>query len=167
MTTSQTEDLTNGNFGAPGTGPTTLTQPGAGDSAAPGWTTFNVVDGVTTTTELVPSTLPDHSQMLHVTTTAPRCGLVQQFLPQRQGPTSAHLEVMVFVLDGQVGIGIGDGGDTSVTTFSTTTGQWETLEADHFVTNAGEVVIFGAAGNGGSYFVGNASVTEPAGDGNG
>ena len=72
MTTPQTEYLTNGDFEAPGTGPTTLTLIGSGDSAAPGWTTFNWVDGVTTTTELVPSTLPDHSQMLHVTTNGAR-----------------------------------------------------------------------------------------------
>jgi len=160
MTTPQTEYLTNGDFEAPGTGPTTLTLIGSGDSAAPGWTTFNWVDGVTTTTELVPSTLPDHSQMLHVTTNgASHCGLVQQYLPQGQGPTPAHLEVSVFVLSGRVGIGIGNGGDVSTTTFSTTQGQWERLAADHFDTPAGEVVIYGEWADGASYYVGNASVT--------
>jgi hypothetical protein len=165
MTTPQTEYLTNGDFEAPGTGPTTLTLIGSGDSAAPGWTTWNNTDGVTTTTELVPSTLPDHSQMLHVTTTGFSCGVVQQ----PQGPTSAHFEVLVFVLSGRVGIGIGNvkDGDISTTTFNTTHGQWENLEADHRGTPAGEVVIFGEWGDGASYYVGNASVTDLAGDGGG
>jgi hypothetical protein len=157
MTTAQTEYLTNGDFGAPGTGPTTNTKVGPGNSAAPHWGTWNNTGGITTTTELVPSTLPHHSHMLHVNTTGPNCGVAQVYDPR--GQTSARFVVSLFVLRGRVGIGIGHGGSTSTTTFSTTTGHWEQLEADHQHETAGEVVIYGEWGDGASYYIGNASVT--------
>jgi hypothetical protein len=114
MTTSQNELLTNGDFSDGTLGQvTTFTGTGfGGNSAAPGWTVFN--NTAATTTQLVASTLSDHSQMLQVTTGSPRCGIVQR-LPQPY-PGPGHLEVMVFVLSGRVGCGLGLGGEQSSTT---------------------------------------------------
>ena len=130
---------------APG-GVFTLMGTGPGFSAAENWTVFNNIDGTTTTTELVTSTLPGGgSRMIHVTTTASRDGLVNVFLPFNTGPASVLSSAWVFVNGGEVALGTGNGGNTGFDVFTTTTGQWELLQATNGVSPANELIIYASS----------------------
>jgi hypothetical protein len=108
--------------------PTNFTGLFAAPSAATDWEVFNNT-AATTTTSLLPSTLAGVGlQMIHVTTTGVDNGLEQVFLPPNTGPAHASASVWVFVNAGRVGLGIGNGGNTSLTAFGTATGQWELLQ---------------------------------------
>lgn len=158
-TESPTELLLNGDFGAPGRGPTTNPNYGSSeDSAAPHWLTWNNTRGVTTKTDLQPSDLQGHTQKLHVVT-GDRCGIDQPF-PEVDGP--AHTKVRVYVVDGIVGIGIDKVGATSMTTFSKTTGRWELLIAKSNAPKVSQVIIYGSGGAA-EYYVGDVSAKRGEG----
>ena len=131
-------------------------------SAAEHWTVFNIRFG-TTTTELVPTTLPGGgSRMIHVTTTASRGGLVNVFLPFDTGPLSTISSAHVYVNSGQVALGTGNGGGTSFDVFSTTTETWELLSSPNGGAPANELIIY-AASDGADFFVDLVSVVpEPS-----
>jgi len=131
--------------GPAGSPPSFTGQGGGGHSAADAWTVFNNTDG-TTDTELVPSTLPGGgARMIHVETTGNRNGLVQVFLPYNTGSSSVLAQVRVFVVSGQVAIGTGNGGHTGFDTVSTTTGQWELLQALNGASPANELIVYSAS----------------------
>jgi hypothetical protein len=111
--------LQNGGFEtASGTGPTILQGAAVpGLSAAAQWTVWNN-SNATTTTDLLPSTLAEGNQMLHVCTTGPGCGIVQTFGATGTGPGQVDAEAWVLVLRGVVGIGVGDGGSTGLDVLS-------------------------------------------------
>ena len=140
--------LQNGGFETDsGTGPTMLQGPGVpGLSAAAHWTVWNNPDA-TTTTDLLPSTYAPGTQMLHVCTTAPLCGLVQTFEVSGTGPAEVDAAVWVFVIRGVVGMGVGDGGSTGLDVTSITQGQWERLQAPNGGQPANELIVY-ATGNG-------------------
>lgn len=132
---------------ASGTGPTTLTGAAVpGDSAAANWTVWNNPEA-TTTTDLLPSTLSERSQMLHVCTTGPRCGVVQVFGDRDTGPAKVASSVWVFVVRGAVGMGTGNGGATGLDVLSKTQGQWEQLQAVNGVQPANEFIVYSAGGD--------------------
>jgi hypothetical protein len=154
--------LVNGDFEAPAGAPTTLTQVGVtGQSAAPGWTTWNNVAAVTTT-EIRPSTAPGGgSQMLHVSTTGQGCGLWQQYQPTDSGPAHVISSVLVRVHRGQVGMGTGNGGDTIPRDHvSNMMNMWEPLAAPNGVSPANEFIVYAISAGGADYDVDNASVNE-------
>ncbi len=132
---------------------------GGGHSAADSWTVFNNTAG-TTTTELTGSTLPKAgARMIHVTTDGARNGLVQVFGPYNTGSPSVLAQVRVFVVSGQVGAGTGNGGNTGLDTLSTTTGQWELLQAPNHFSPANEFIVYSANGPA-EFYVELASVSE-------
>ncbi len=138
----------NAGFDEPsGTGPTSVTggapgKPAGGKSAAADWAVYNNSNGGTTTTELVPSTGPGGGQMLRLCTTQPSNEVFQYFATKvGVGPTEAVVEVWVYVERGRVGVGIGDGGSTSLRGSSGKQGQWELLRASSGGDPATEVVI--------------------------
>jgi hypothetical protein len=142
--------LVNGDFEAPAAAATMLAGIGVpGPSAAPGWTTWNIADAVTTT-DMLPSTAPDGgSQMLHVCTTGQDCGLVQQYQATGSGPEHVTSSVSVFVVRGQVGMGTGNGGDTRDNdAVSTATGIWEQLTAANGVSPANEFIVYAVSAGG-------------------
>jgi hypothetical protein len=154
--------LDNGDFEGPAGAPTVLAGTGIpGGSAAPGWTTWNNVEALTTT-DILPSTAPGGgSHMLHVCTTGQDCGLVQQYQATGSGPAHVISSVSVLVVRGQVGMGTGNGGDTGEhDAVSTATGTWEQLTAPNGVSPANEFIVYAVSPGGACYYVDNASVNE-------
>jgi hypothetical protein len=153
--------LVNGSFETVGpVGPqTTMTGvAGLGHSAALGFGVFNNIFG-TTTTELVPSTLPGGgAMMLHITTDNPINGIGQSFGVQGAGPACVISSVNVFVVSGSIFIGAGNGGQTSHNAFSATTGQWELLRAENVECPVNNFIIYAASEGGADFFVDLASV---------
>ncbi|MGV1009716.1 MAG: RICIN domain-containing protein [Dermatophilaceae bacterium] len=146
--------LANPIFDNPGLGPTRLEQaPLAGPSAAQGWTTWNNVPSVTMTELRASDRRPDGGRMLHVSTTAPGCGIVQRFLTEGTGPGRVIAEAWVRVTRGAVGLGTGDGGNTGIDATSRTTGKWELLTAGNGVSPAGEFIIYATSPGGAEYDV--------------
>ncbi|HWC38435.1 MAG TPA: hypothetical protein VG476_07890, partial [Acidimicrobiales bacterium] len=95
-----------------------------GPCAAAEWEVFNNTSA-TTTTELVPTTCPNGgTRMIHVRTVGTNNG-ISQIWDATSGLPHASFSVRVYVVQGKVGIGIGHLGDTSLTSFTTTTGSWE------------------------------------------
>jgi hypothetical protein len=151
--------LKNPGFEEAGAAPTVLTgSPIGGLSAAPYWTTWNNVSGLTTT-EILPSTRPGGSkQMLHVSTQAGSDGIVQVFGESDKGPAKTMSGVWVFVLHGTVCLGTGNGGNTHIDAVSTTQGQWEYVEGPNGVSPANEFVVYAKSLEGASFYVDDASV---------
>lgn len=132
-----------------------------GTSAATNWSSWNNTPA-TTITELLPSTLANAGDtMLHVTTTGQLNGVFQNFLLFNTGPNEVISSAWVYVLSGQVGIGTGNGGNTSLDTFSSTTGQWEFLQASNGVSPANEFIVYSASSGGADFYVDLASVDRP------
>jgi hypothetical protein len=130
----------------------------AGSSAAEDWTVWNNPDALTTT-RLEPTTRPGASgQMLRIETTAPACGLVQQWAPTDTGPAEAIASAWVFVIRGSVILGSGNGGDTGADTASTTQGRWELLEAASGRSPVNELIVYAADAGGAEYLVDEVSV---------
>lgn len=133
---------------------------GGGHSAAADWTVFNNTAG-TTTTRLVATSLPNAgAQMLLVRTDGDRNGIVQVFLPFNTGSPSTLAQARVFVVSGQVGLGTGNGGNTGLDTTSTTTGQWELLQAVNHASPANEFIVYSSSPGGAEFFVELASVSD-------
>lgn len=152
--------LKNPGFEEPRLAPSILNgkkQPGI--SAAPEWRTWNNT-GPKTTTEIVPSTRPGGSkQMLHVTTLGEDDGIDQIFGAFGTGPARTKSGAWVFVERGSVGIGTGNGGDTSDRDATTGVhGQWVHLEAANGATPANAFIVFATSPGGASFFVDDASV---------
>jgi hypothetical protein len=142
----------------------TTTVPGsAGWSAAANWSLFTNNPG-TITSRLEPSTLAGGTQMLHVTTQADRNGVLQVFPGSSSctanGPAHTQSGAWVYVNSGKVCIGTGNGGNTTCDAFSTTTGQWEWVQANNGVSPANEFIVYAMSPGGADYFVGFARVNE-------
>lgn len=137
---------------------TTYTGLFAGPSAADGYEVFHNTDATTRTT-LEPSTRPGGSgNMIHVLTTGANCGLDQVFLPFNTGPDNATFSVWLYVLSGTVGVGVGNGGNTSLSAFSTVHEQWQ-LVTGIAANSPGNNFIIYAAGGGAHFYAEDASVT--------
>lgn len=130
----------------------------AGGSAADPWTVWNNNPGVTTT-DILPSTRPGGgTHMLHVCTTGPLNGIVQQFMPSTPHTMSS---VWVFVLRGQVGMGTGDAGNTHPhDARSQHQGTWEQLPPSaNGVSPANEFIVYAISPEGACYYVDGATVS--------
>ncbi len=147
----------------PSGSPTSFTGNGfAGDSAAAQWSLFN--NGTATiTTELVDVAGPSGTpSLIRVATTGQHSGLVQVFGPFNTGPQSTSAAAWVYVVHGQVGIGTGNGGNTSRDVLSTTTGTWELLQSPNGVAPANEFIIYSES-EGAIFYVDYAEVVAVAG----
>jgi hypothetical protein len=85
-------------------------------------------------------------------------GLGQAFLQPGTGPTSVLESVWVYVVSGQVGIGVGNGGDTSVSVTSSTTGHWEHLVSTNLNSPANNFIIYSTDPNGSEFYADDAIV---------
>lgn len=142
----------------------TTSQPGsAGPSAAADWNLFTNNPGPITS-RLEASTLAGGTNMLHVITQADRNGVLQVFPGSRSctvnGPAHTQSGAWVYVNSGRVCIGTGNGGNTHCDAYSTTTGQWEWLQANNGVSPANEFIVYATTTTGADYFVGFARVNE-------
>ncbi len=71
---------------------------------------------------------------------------MQVFLPFNTGPALTISSAWIFVNSGVAGIGTGNGGNTGLDVFTTTTGQWEFLQAPNGVAPANEFIIYSSGG---------------------
>lgn len=164
------ELLINGSFekgGPKGFFTSTVLDPATGASAASAWTTRVAGHGAVTTTSLLTTTYKNggvgNTKMIHVTTTAPGNGLVQVFTPSPVVP-EAIFTVRVFIVQGSVAIGIGNGGSTGATAFSDVIGTWLTLTGGESTSPVTEIVIYSGAVQFADFYVDFASVTRKRSD---
>ena len=131
---------------------------GGGLSAARNWSSWVFAPGPgDVSTRIERSTLTGRS-MIHVKLNGTGSGLVQTALPQNTGPEKAYLCAWVQVVRGRVGIGAGNGGNTSVTGESRLIGKWERIEARNGVSPANEFIIYGQPGS--EFYVENAVFSD-------
>ncbi len=130
---------------------------GAGYSAAASWTLFTNTPG-TLNTQILPSTRVAGGRMIRVTTQGNGNGLVQVFQPFNSGPTKVISGAWIYVLQGKVGIGTGNGGNTGIDAVTQTVGQWEYVQAANGVIPANEFIIYSVGLNGADFYVDSASV---------
>lgn len=164
--------LQNASFETVGPNGNTVSYTGqfAGPSAADQWEVFHNTSG-TTRTRIVPTTLPaapSGSSMIQVLTTGLNNGLGQVFIPGGfgNGPASGEFAVWVYVVRGTVGIGIGNGGNTSLTAFSTIHEQWQLVTGVNAPTQSpvNTIAIYASSVDGAEFYVDEAVVTPaPAG----
>jgi len=156
--------VTNGRFELPGDGPTRSSAVGMqAPTAAAGWSTWNN-DPVETATDLVPSTLPGYGGgMLHVTVAGTRLvngsGVYRPYAAVDTGPTAVRAQVWLYVVNGQVGIGTGNGGHTGIDAVTSTTGRWQLLTAVNGVRPVNEVIIY-AINQSAEFYIGAVTVTS-------
>lgn len=158
--------LYNGDFEITGPAGSPVTYSGvfAGPSAADGWEVFHNTSAATRT-ELIPSTLPGGSgNMIHVFTTGAACGLDQVFLPFNTGPDGAQFSVWLYVISGTVGVGVGNGGNTSVSEFSTLHEVWQHVTGTA-ANDPGNNMIIYSVGGGANFYAEMAEVVPAPGAG--
>jgi hypothetical protein len=133
---------------------------GAGNSAAAHWTLWN--NGpATIETELVTGSGPSgKTSLLRVATTGQDSGLVQVFGSQDTGPGATIASAWIYVVRGKVGIGTGNGGNTSLDITTLSTGRWELLRARNGVSPANEFIIYSEPSAGATSYVDSAEVLE-------
>jgi hypothetical protein len=133
---------------------------GAGNSAAAHWTLWN--NGpATIETELVTGSGPSgKTSLLRVATTGQGSGLVQVFGSQDTGPGATIASAWIYVVRGKVGIGTGNGGNTSLDITTLSTGRWELLRARNGVSPANEFIIYSEPSAGATFYVDSAEVLE-------
>lgn len=130
-----------------------------------------VESGVLLETDLLVGPLPQlgspSAHLIHVRTQLfnpegagfPLAGIVQVFLPRDTGPSRVLASVWVYVVRGQAGMGVGNGGDTDPhSVLSSKVGEWEQLVTLNTVAPANEFVLYSTDPNGGEFYSDNAIV---------
>lgn len=154
--------IADGGYQPSGVGPTRSSiVDAATPAAALDWFAWNN-DPVTTTTELIPSTLPGQiGWMLHIAVVGAYLmqgsGIYRPWAQIDTGPTLIRALVWVYVLNGRVGIGSGNGGNTGIDAATSTTGRWELLSAFNGVAPANEMIIYAVNGSA-EFYVGSVTV---------
>jgi len=106
----------------------------------------------------------DGTHTLHVVTDSVSSGVFQQFLPVNTGPMDVVWSIWIYVVIGQVGVGVGNGGGThpvGAAQETNTTGAWEQLVSQNDPTNspANEITIYSTS-SGANFYVDAASVAS-------
>ncbi len=153
--------LLNGDFSNPGIGATaSFTGLYPGPCAATDWEVFNNYYGITNTEIRTPiGTLPTGTPTsLFFASTAENSEIAQVFGGANGGHTYAS--AWVYLIRGNVGLGIGDGGATGYESMDTTTRQWVHLTAEN--TGVTNEFIVGDTGlsDGAEFYVADASVVN-------
>ena len=139
-------------------------------SAASNWgiyigATGTTLSGLATSGTNLPTGVPGGvTTGIKVTASAAGGGLVQQWAADNTGPNSAAMSVYVYVVQGSVGIGCGNGGSTTLSGASTTTGKWELISTTNNNSPVNEATIYATSANT-IFFTTHAvvsSVPEPA-----
>jgi hypothetical protein len=126
--------------------------PGGIASAAQDWKGHNSNAGSLINTNLLGSTGPDGGRMLLVRTLGNEGGVFQQFDPA--GVKKVMVTAWVFVIKGQVQLGLGKDGFTSQAVMSTKVNQWEklTIVSDGATLN-NWVWVYNQAPSGGDFYI--------------
>jgi hypothetical protein len=119
-------------YNCPQTFTNTISNDGAGGgTCVENWVTWGFSTSMpstyTLTTNILPSTCPyGAGKMLHVKQSANGAGIANQRFTEN--PAKAVASVWVYVVKGTIGLGIGNGGNTSNTVWTCQTGVWTYLE---------------------------------------
>jgi hypothetical protein len=128
------------------------------ESAAADWYVFHNTAG-TTYTELMPSTIQPGGLMLKVKTTGASNGIEQVMGAFDTGPACAKTGVWVYIEEGAILTGAGNGGQTAADVFLTTTGEWVFVEAQNTLCPVNLFIIYSAS-PGAIFYVDGASVEK-------
>ncbi|HNN90923.1 MAG TPA: hypothetical protein PKI03_01590 [Pseudomonadota bacterium] len=151
----------NGSFETVGAaGPlTTWSASGSNEAAAAGWYLVSPFGPATLSSEQSSYAAPNGgSKTLHIVTDRQSSGVVQVLSPLGSGPQSSVATIQVYVTRGQVGLGVGDGGNTGIGAVSTTNGRWETLVVPNHSTPANEIIIYATSPGGADFYLDNLGV---------
>lgn len=129
-----------------------------GWSAARSFTTYMNELGDIGTEHLSSGISGSRGSVLRVVTTAPHGGVVQVFLPVDTGPDRVVARARVYVLSGQVGLLLGNGGNGSYVALSTGVGGWEWLEGTNGISPANQVAIYASSAGGAKFYLDEVSV---------
>lgn len=132
---------------------------GGGQSGAYYWTTWANTMGSSIETELMPSSWTGGG-MLRVSTNGVGNGIVQVFAPLHEGPEVATACVWIFIERGEVGVGVGNGGNTHTSMTLAEPGKWERIIVSNAVSPANEIIIYATSKIGADFYVEKASVVE-------
>lgn len=133
---------------------------GAGVSAADAWGVFHNTVPATTTTAVLPSTLPGAgARMLQVQTDRVLNGINQVTGPPGSGPQKGIASAWVRVNSGVVGMGSGNHGNTGIDIQTTLTGTWEYLQAPNGQTPFNQILFYDQSG-GADFYVEEADMLE-------
>ena len=152
--------------------PQTFTNPISSEGAGGGtclqnWNTWGVAnpmpDSYTLTTNLLTSTCPyGTGKMLHVKQSKNGAGIANQGFTEN--PAKAVASVWVYVVKGTIGLGIGNGGNTSNTVWTCQTGVWIYLETCNLDTQSPVTNFIMYNKNGGmeeaEFYIANPRVTK-------
>jgi hypothetical protein len=110
-------------------------------------------------------TAVDGTHTLHIATDSPGSGIYQQFLPVNTGPMDVVWSIWIYVVSGQVGVGVGNGGAThpvGADQLTNTIGLWQQLisQTDPTNTPANEITVY-SVGQGANFFVDAVVVDNP------
>ncbi len=130
---------------------------GGGQSGAAYWTTWANTRNSTIETEWMPSTLTG-GHMLRVSTNGTGNGIVQVFGSNGEGPDEATACVWLFIERGEVGVGIGNGGNTHTSMTLTEAGKWERITVSNGVSPANQIIIYTTSSEGADFYVEHAEV---------
>ena len=149
----------NGSFETVGPNGPLTTWAASGSSnaaAAAGWSMVSPFGAANLSTQQDSFQAPNGgSKTLHVVTDRQSSGIVQVLGPLGSGPSSTVATVQVYVTRGQVGFGVGDGGNTGLGTVSTTTGRWETLVVPNHSTASNEIILYATSVGGADFYIDN------------
>jgi len=135
---------------------------GSGGQAAASWLQINGPTTSLVNSNVLPSAPANpylvYGPNLIFVTVGTGGGLAQIFLPANSGPTLGFSEVAVYVVNGTVSIGTGNGGNTGYdASTGGVTGQWVILSAPFGNTPANMFIIYGTPGA--QFYVAGADVT--------
>ncbi|MBL9148698.1 MAG: dockerin type I repeat-containing protein [Phycisphaerae bacterium] len=130
-----------------------------GESVADEWYVFHNTQG-TTLTRLIPSTISPGGTMLHVKTDGASNGIEQVLGAFDTGPACVEEGVWIYVEDGSVLIGAGNGGQTGADLILAENDTWTYVTASNSFCPVNLFIIYAASAGGASFYVDKASV-EP------
>lgn len=152
--------LSNGNFDIVGPSGAVVDNPvpgGSGASAAQDWLSLGNGVGYVRT-ELMPSTRVPGGRMIRVQTLGVINGLQQIFGAFNTGPRKAYACVWIRLIEGSVGIGLGNGGGTNGNdVVLNKKDTWEVLQVSNAFSPVNSIVI-GALTGGAEFYVESAYV---------
>lgn len=136
---------------------------GSGGQAAASWLQINGPTTSLVNSNVLPSAPADpylvYGPNLISVTVGNSGGLAQIFLPANTGPTLGFAEAAVYVINGTVSMGTGNGGSTGLNTSTGgVTGQWIILSAPLGNTPANMFILYGTPGA--QFYVAGADVTS-------
>lgn len=112
-----------------------------GQTGAENWTYWLSTSGYLNT-QLLPSPTVTGDSMIEVNTDGGGNGIIQVFAPKDTGYDKVRACVKIHVLEGSVGIGIGNGGDTHTTVWVNSNDHLEQVRLTNGISPANEIILY-------------------------